>query len=80
MICFTSLTTGLTNVLCVLFLGCVEGFDAHTVKGYVIHDHETKSQVIVPYPEKDDDVTSGRAFHHGKFVMALREAARKEKK
>ena len=59
---------------------CVEGFDAHTVKGYVIHDTESSSQVHLPYPEKDRQQQVGCAFHHGKFIMALRQAASQEKK
>jgi squalene monooxygenase len=59
---------------------CVEGFDAHTVKGYVIHDLESSSQVHIPYPKADERQKVGCAFHHGKFVMALRQAAQKEKK
>lgn len=59
---------------------CVEGFDAHTVKGYVIHDLDSSTQVHLPYPEKEMQQKVGRAFHHGKFVMALRQAARKEEK
>ncbi|XP_046566747.1 squalene monooxygenase-like isoform X1 [Haliotis rubra] len=59
---------------------CVEGFDAHEVKGYVIHDLETKAKVQIPYPSSEDNaIISGRAFHHGKFVMALRRKAQSEK-
>lgn len=54
---------------------CVEGLDAHEVKGYVIHDLESKVHVEVPYPQNGDDVHSGRSFHHGRFVMGLRRAA-----
>ena len=60
---------------------CVEGFDAHTMKGYIIHDTETGSKVHIPYPKDENSSTvTGCAFHHGKFIMALRNAARKEKK
>ncbi|KAK7502255.1 hypothetical protein BaRGS_00006619 [Batillaria attramentaria] len=58
---------------------CVDGFDAHTVKGYVLHDLETKTRVLIPYPTVEEQQKAGRAFHHGKFVMALREKARQEK-
>ncbi|PIK56755.1 putative squalene monooxygenase isoform X1 [Apostichopus japonicus] len=55
---------------------CVEGLDAHEVKGYIIHDIESKISVEVPYPSQEEDVYSGRSFHHGRFVMGLRKAAR----
>ncbi|KAL8578167.1 hypothetical protein ACOMHN_051722 [Nucella lapillus] len=58
---------------------CVEGFDAHTVKGYVIHDLETTTQVHIPYPEKEKKQKVGKAFHHGRFIMALRQTAMQEK-
>ncbi|XP_013404628.1 squalene monooxygenase [Lingula anatina] len=55
---------------------CTEGFDAHVVKGYIIHDNESGSEVQIPYPKDDQEaVLSGRAFHHGRFVSALRKAA-----
>uniref|UniRef100_A0A8C0FZP3 Squalene monooxygenase n=1 Tax=Chelonoidis abingdonii TaxID=106734 RepID=A0A8C0FZP3_CHEAB len=57
----------------------VEGLDAHIVKGYVIHDLESKSEVEIPYPNSADGlVQSGRAFHHGRFIMGLRRAAMAE--
>ncbi|PIK33703.1 putative squalene monooxygenase isoform X1 [Apostichopus japonicus] len=55
---------------------CVEGLDAHEVKGYIIHAIESKISVEVPYPSQEEDVYSGRSFHHGRFVMGLRKAAR----
>lgn len=58
--------------------GCLEGFDAHTIKGYVLHESKTKSKVHVPYPTDENGSTWGKAFHHGKFVMALRQAAMAE--
>ncbi|XP_076440860.1 squalene monooxygenase-like [Babylonia areolata] len=58
---------------------CVEGFDAHMVKGYVIHNLESSTQVHIPYPETAKEQKVGRAFHHGRFIMALRHAARQEK-
>lgn len=60
-------------------LECLEGLDAQTVKGYVIHDQESGSQIQIPYPESESGaVHTGRSFHHGRFVMALRKAARNE--
>lgn len=60
--------------------GSVEGLDAHQVNGYVIHDSETSTEVEVPYPQMEDAVQCGRAFHHGRFIMGLRKAARAEPK
>lgn len=56
---------------------CLEGFDAHEIKGYVIHDG-SKRQVHIGYPNEQEAV--GKAFHHGRFVMALRKAAMEEPK
>ncbi|ESO95888.1 hypothetical protein LOTGIDRAFT_144418, partial [Lottia gigantea] len=59
----------------------VNGLDAHPIKGYVIHDLETQTEVTVPYPKEGStqEVTQGRAFHHGRFIMSLRERAQQEK-
>ncbi|XP_023607702.1 squalene monooxygenase isoform X2 [Myotis lucifugus] len=57
----------------------VEGIDAQVIHGYVIHDRESKSDVQIPYPLlEDNQVQSGRAFHHGRFIMSLRKAAMAE--
>ncbi|XP_030366702.1 squalene monooxygenase isoform X1 [Strigops habroptila] len=57
----------------------VEGIDSQTVNGYIIHDIESKSEVEIPYPTSEDGhVASGRAFHHGQFIMGLRRAAMAE--
>nr|KAF6426881.1 squalene epoxidase [Molossus molossus] len=57
----------------------VEGIDAQVINGYIIHDSESKSNVQVPYPlSEDNQVRSGRAFHHGRFIMSLRKAAMME--
>eukprot|EP00118_Oscarella_pearsei_P015687 m.143073 g.143073 ORF g.143073 m.143073 type:complete len:508 (+) comp38378_c0_seq4:46-1569(+) len=59
---------------------CLEGLEAQTTTGYVIHDVETNSQIHIPYPVDGDGMTlAGRAFHHGRFIMALRRAAMQEK-
>ncbi|XP_047455660.1 squalene monooxygenase [Mugil cephalus] len=55
--------------------GSVEGLDAHQVNGYVIHDSESSTEVEVPYPQLENSVQCGRAFHHGRFIMGLRRAA-----
>ncbi|XP_077023755.1 squalene monooxygenase isoform X2 [Tamandua tetradactyla] len=57
----------------------VEGFDAQVVNGYIIHDQENKPEVQIPFPlAENNQVQSGRAFHHGKFIMSLRKAAMAE--
>ncbi|CAJ1061903.1 squalene monooxygenase [Xyrichtys novacula] len=55
--------------------GSVEGLDAHLVKGYVIHDIESSTEVEIPYPQEEDSIQCGRAFHHGRFIMGLRRLA-----
>ncbi|GFN79564.1 squalene monooxygenase-like [Plakobranchus ocellatus] len=63
---------------------CTHNLDAHEIKGYVIHNLEAKTEVVVPYPREqgNDDatknITSARAFHHGRFITSLRERAQKE--
>ncbi|XP_003408229.2 squalene monooxygenase [Loxodonta africana] len=57
----------------------VGGLDAQVVNGYVIHDQESKSEVEIPFPlSENNQVLSGRAFHHGRFIMSLRKAAMAE--
>lgn len=53
----------------------VEGLDAHVVNGYVIHDLESQTEVEIPYPQQENSIQGGRAFHHGRFIMGLRRAA-----
>lgn len=79
------LQPGGVNALTKLGLAdCVKGLDAHKIKGYVIHNLEAKTEVVVPYPEKFSENglgklnSEGTAFHHGRFIMALREQAKKE--
>lgn len=63
------------------FADTVEGIDAQTVNGYIIHDLESKSEVEIPFPTSEDGrVVSGRSFHHGQFIMGLRRAAMAEPK
>lgn len=51
-------------------LDCVDGIDAIPEHGYaVLYQGST---VHIPYP----DGAQGRSFHHGKFVMKLRDKAR----
>uniref|UniRef100_A0A8C9QRK8 Squalene monooxygenase n=1 Tax=Spermophilus dauricus TaxID=99837 RepID=A0A8C9QRK8_SPEDA len=74
------LQPGGCHVLRDLGLGdTVEGLDAQSINGYIIHDWESKSEVQIPYPlSEDNQVQSGRAFHHGRFIMGLRKAAMAE--
>ncbi|XP_013908187.1 PREDICTED: squalene monooxygenase-like [Thamnophis sirtalis] len=54
----------------------VEGIDAHTINGYIVHNLENKSEVEIPYPcTAEHRVQNGKAFHHGRFIMGLRRAA-----
>ncbi|XP_069558238.1 squalene monooxygenase [Brachyistius frenatus] len=55
--------------------GSVEGLDAHLVNGYVIHDRESGTEVEVPYPQEEQRICCGRAFHHGRFITGLRRTA-----
>ncbi|CCG84047.1 protein of unknown function [Taphrina deformans PYCC 5710] len=53
---------------------CLENIDAVLVKGYQCIYHA--ESVGIPYTADEDNKSyEGRSFHHGKFVMALREAA-----
>ncbi|XP_077207635.1 squalene monooxygenase [Paroedura picta] len=57
----------------------IEGIDAHTINGYIVHNLESQSEVEIPYPQKPNgQVHSGRAFHHGRFIMGLRRMAMAE--
>lgn len=58
--------------------GAVEGLDAHIVNGYVIHDRESCTEVEIPYPQEENSIQCGRAFHHGRFIMGLRRVAQAE--
>lgn len=49
---------------------CLQGIDAITVNGYCVV--EDGKSVHIPYP----GTYEGRSFHHGRFIMKLREAAR----
>jgi len=59
---------------------CTNNIDAHTMLGYVIHDVRKGVNVHIPYPPESDGVKGGCAFHHGRFIMALRNAAQAEPK
>ncbi|KIJ60517.1 hypothetical protein HYDPIDRAFT_183572 [Hydnomerulius pinastri MD-312] len=49
----------------------LEGFDAIPVHGYCVV--QSSRNVHIPYP----DGRQGRSFHHGRFIMALREYAKR---
>jgi squalene monooxygenase len=50
---------------------CLDGIDAIPVRGYCVV--ENGKSVHIPYPGGHE----GRSFHHGRFIMALRAAARR---
>lgn len=53
---------------------CLEGIDAIQTTGYNVIYHG--NQVPIPYPKDSHSNTfEGRSFHHGRFIMRLREAA-----
>ncbi|XP_075405394.1 squalene monooxygenase [Tenrec ecaudatus] len=57
----------------------VGDLDAQIVNGYIVHDHESRSEVQIPYPlSENNQVLSGRAFHHGRFISSLRKRAMAE--
>ncbi|XP_066481651.1 squalene monooxygenase [Tiliqua scincoides] len=57
----------------------VDEIDAQEINGYIIHDMDTQSKIEIPFPSTvNGQVQSGRAFHHGRFIMGLRKAAMAE--
>lgn len=56
-------------------IDAVEGIDAHVVHGYVIHNQGSIVELSYPKNSNGDTIT-GRSFHHGRFVMGLRQQAR----
>lgn len=55
---------------------CVQGIEAEVVHGYVVHYMRKGQSVALNYPTNEVGSThTGRAFHHGRFVMNLRRAA-----
>ncbi|KXN90334.1 Squalene monooxygenase [Leucoagaricus sp. SymC.cos] len=51
--------------------GCLEGLDAIPTRGYCVIDGP--KSVHIPYPHGYE----GRSFHHGRFIMSLRAAAKR---
>lgn len=54
---------------------CLEEIDAITVKGYYITYHGDPVRLEYPRDAPSLPPPQGRSFHHGRFVMKLREAA-----
>lgn len=52
----------------------VDGIDAVKVRGYCMFKGGREAKVAYPVEDMGDDV-AGRSFHHGRFVMKLRQAA-----
>mmetsp|Transcript_16882 Transcript_16882/g.50495 ORF Transcript_16882/g.50495 Transcript_16882/m.50495 type:complete len:540 (+) Transcript_16882:48-1667(+) len=69
------LQPGGVSILNKMGLGhCLEGIDAQRIFGYGVLRNDQPVQL--PYPKDESgERPEGRAFHHGKFVMALRKAA-----
>eukprot|EP00274_Cyanoptyche_gloeocystis_P003344 CAMPEP_0196662552 /NCGR_PEP_ID=MMETSP1086-20130531/49209_1 /TAXON_ID=77921 /ORGANISM="Cyanoptyche gloeocystis , Strain SAG4.97" /LENGTH=603 /DNA_ID=CAMNT_0041997997 /DNA_START=41 /DNA_END=1853 /DNA_ORIENTATION=+ len=51
----------------------LEGIDAPTVKGYAVYLNG--DSVKCPYPSDGNLISTGRSFHHGRFITNLRKAA-----
>lgn len=57
----------------------VDEIESHAINGYIIHDMDSQSKIEIPFPSTaHGQVQSGRAFHHGRFIMGLRRAAMAE--
>ncbi|KAJ5113880.1 hypothetical protein N7456_002414 [Penicillium angulare] len=54
---------------------CLEDIDAISVKGYYISYHGEPVELDYPRETPSSPEPRGRAFHHGRFVMKLRQAA-----
>eukprot|EP01117_Protostelium_nocturnum_P004744 TRINITY_DN1720_c0_g1_i1.p1 TRINITY_DN1720_c0_g1~~TRINITY_DN1720_c0_g1_i1.p1 ORF type:complete len:480 (+),score=163.78 TRINITY_DN1720_c0_g1_i1:99-1538(+) len=57
---------------------CLEGIDAADVFGYsvILNEEDRKDTILLPYPRWKEEKVIGRSFHHGRFVMKLRNAAK----
>ena len=59
-----------------LHAAATEGIDCHVVHGYVVHNLATNTSVDLSYPlDRDQNVMTGRSYHHGRFIMGLRREA-----
>ncbi|GAB1213184.1 Squalene epoxidase [Aspergillus terreus] len=54
---------------------CLEGIDAIPVEGYYVSYFGNAVSIPYPKPTPSSPRPEGRSFHHGRFVMKLREAA-----
>jgi squalene monooxygenase len=52
---------------------CIDGIDGIRVDGYAVFKSDG-DRVVLPYP--DAKFKKGISFHHGKFIMKLREKAK----
>lgn len=57
-------------------LDCLEGIDAIEVEGYGVFFNGKPVEIPYPADKKTGSLPKGRSFHHGRFIMKLREAAR----
>lgn len=56
---------------------CVDDIDAQNVYGYCMFKDDEEAKVSYPLEGVGSDV-AGKAFHHGRFVQRLRQAAANE--
>jgi squalene monooxygenase len=54
-------------------LGCTEGIDAITNIGYGVFYDKLAIPMTYPLDPASGKPLTGRSFHHGRFVMKLRE-------
>ncbi|KAJ5182584.1 squalene monooxygenase [Penicillium capsulatum] len=54
---------------------CLEDIDAIQVKGYYVTYHGDPVRLNYPRESPSSPLPQGRSFHHGRFVMKLRQAA-----
>jgi squalene monooxygenase len=57
-------------------LDCLEGIDAIEVDGYNVILRGTQMKIPYPVDKRTGSQPRGRSFHHGRFIMKLREAAK----
>eukprot|EP00026_Physarum_polycephalum_P006414 Phypoly_transcript_06456.p1 GENE.Phypoly_transcript_06456~~Phypoly_transcript_06456.p1 ORF type:complete len:471 (+),score=44.15 Phypoly_transcript_06456:79-1491(+) len=59
--------------------GCLEGIDSPKVHGYALFLNKDHG-VHLPYPKDQlGNIQTGNSFHHGKFIVALREHLKSNK-
>lgn len=57
------------------YTDCVEGIDAIPEKGYLVYYGDHMVQLDYPQEPGTNEPRKGVSFHHGRFIMKLREAA-----